>query len=320
MTLLVVALLATTLSAPLVRAEMRRHGVLDLPNHRSSHLAPVPRGGGWACAVGILAVVVDALLLDRAIPWVVILGALVLGAVGFWDDRYDLSAGLRLAAQAGTGLVVGLALGGVWGALAGIALFTVLVNAVNFMDGINGITAVSMAVWGATAVIVGQSYEVPGLMTLGAITAGCALGFLPWNAPVARLFLGDVGSYLFGALVAGGVVLAWHHGVPPVLIIAPMTIYLVDTGSTLVRRALAGEALLSAHRDHVFQRLVARGGLPHLVVAVTVGLMAATVTAAWLYLNWAVAALVTAIMAAIYLALPRLVGLRTARSVPELLP
>ncbi len=310
MLLFFVALLATAVSAPYVRAAMLRHGVLDVPNHRSSHVTPVARGGGWACVVGLGVGVVAALSLGRDVPWPAIGGAIVLGCVGFADDRRDLPAGLRLAAQAGTGLLVGVAVGGLWGAVAGALLFAALVNVVNFMDGINGITAVNMAVWGATSWAAGRSYDVPELVTLGALTAGCALGFLPWNAPTARLFLGDVGSYLFGALVAGGVVVGWHHGVPPALLLAPMSIYLVDTGSTLVRRAVKGESLLTAHRDHVYQRVVAGGGLAHLTVAAITGAMAATVTAMWVYLDGLQATIGTVVVAGTYLALPRLVSLR----------
>ena len=317
MLILLVALLATAFSAPYVRAAMLRHGVLDMPNHRSSHVTPVARGGGWACVVGVVAGVGSALLLDREVPWPTIIGAVTLGCVGFADDRHDLSPALRLAAQAGTGLLVGGAVGGVEGAIAGAVLFLVLVNVVNFMDGINGITAVSMAVWGASSMVIGLSYDALSLVTLGALTTGCALGFLPWNAPTARLFLGDVGSYLFGGLVAGGAVVGWQNGVPPVLLIAPMSIYLLDTGCTLGRRALRREPLLTAHRDHVYQRTVAVGRLPHLLVAVTAGLLAAIVTALWFYLDRLPAALGTVVVAGTYLALPRLVAMRPHGSARE---
>lgn len=310
MLLLLVAMLATALSAPVVRRVMLRHGVLDVPNHRSSHLVPVPRGGGWACVVGLGAAVVAALVLDRQIPWPVLVGAVALGCVGFADDRHGLSPIIRLAAQAATGLFVAGAIGGLWAAVAGAVLFAVLVNGVNFMDGINGITALTMTVWGGTALVVATSYDVASLETLGALTMGCALGFLPWNVPVARLFLGDVGSYLFGALVAGGVLLGWQQGAPPAVMLAPMSIYLLDTGSTLIRRARSGESLVSAHRDHVYQRLVATSGLPHLGVAVMVAALAASVTAMWGYLEFVPAALGSALVAAAYLSLPRLMTLR----------
>lgn len=315
MVLLLVALATTALAAPAVRVVMLRHGVLDVPNHRSSHVAPVPRGGGWACIVGLVVAAVVAAALGRAVLWPVLAGAVLLGVVGFADDRRGLSPVLRLAAQGGTGLLIGLAIGGPWAAVGGAVLFAGFVNAVNFMDGINGITGLTLAVWGGSVMVAGTSYTVPGLVTLGAITAGGAIGFLPWNLPRARLFLGDVGSYLFGALVAGGILLAWVEAVPPVLVVASMTLYLVDTGSTLVRRALAGEPLLSAHRDHVYQRLVSPGGLPHHVVAVVVAALAAGVTAMWWLLEAVPATLGSVVVAAGYLALPQLVALRRPRSV-----
>jgi UDP-N-acetylmuramyl pentapeptide phosphotransferase/UDP-N-acetylglucosamine-1-phosphate transferase len=207
------------------------------------------------------------------------------------------------------GSLVDGTVGTLWGAVAGAAVFAVLVNVVNFMDGINGITAATMTVWGVTAMLVSRSHDVPGLLTLGALTAGCALGFLPWNAPVARLFLGDVGSYLFGGLVAGGVVLGWHSGAAVAALLAPMSIYLVDTGSTLVRRARRGESLLTAHRDHVYQRVVAVAALPHFVVAAAAAALAATVTAMWMNLAAVPAAVGTVLVALVYLGLPRVAAL-----------
>jgi hypothetical protein len=89
-----------------------------------------------------------------------------------------------------------------------------------------------------------------------------------------------------------------------------MSIYLVDTGSTLVRRAVKGESLLTAHRGHVYQRVVAGGGLAHLTVAAITGAMAATVTAMWVYLDGLQATIGTVVVAGTYLALPRLASLR----------
>jgi UDP-N-acetylmuramyl pentapeptide phosphotransferase/UDP-N-acetylglucosamine-1-phosphate transferase len=147
------------------------------------------------------------------------------------------------------------------------------------MDGINGITSLIIICWGITALLVGRAHGLELLSVVGAVSAGSALGFLPWNAPVAKLFLGDVGSYLFGGLVAVGLLLGWIGGVHTVVLIAPLALYLADTGTALTKRALRGDSLVEAHREHIYQRLVREAGLSHLAVAVTVGVTSMCITA-----------------------------------------
>jgi len=133
------------------------------------------------------------------------------------------------------------------------------VNAFNFMDGINGISALTAAVAGAWWCWVGAQHDVDGLVVVGASLAGAMLGFLPWNAPRARVFLGDVGSYGIGFLVVVGAAWSWANDVPAVLCLAPLAVYLADTGWVLVKRAVGGRPLMQAHREHVYQRLVDQG-------------------------------------------------------------
>jgi UDP-N-acetylmuramyl pentapeptide phosphotransferase/UDP-N-acetylglucosamine-1-phosphate transferase len=315
--LLAIACVVTALAAPGVRGLMLRHGVLDVPNHRSSHTQPTPRGGGLACVAGILAALVVGILRDTTVPVAAAGAALALALVGFADDRHSLPPVLRLASQLAIGAVAGAAIGGPIAALVGGVLFPCLVNVVNFMDGINGISAITMAVWGGTALAVGLHWDAPPLWVIGAMTAGAALGFLPWNAPVARLFLGDVGSYLFGALAAAGVLIGWHAGVPVAVLVAPLAIYLADTATTLVARGWRREPLLEAHRSHVYQRLVSGpGGVPHLTVSLYAGALAGATTFAWAVLPWWVAVLATIVMVGIYLASPALVRRRHTPATP----
>jgi UDP-N-acetylmuramyl pentapeptide phosphotransferase/UDP-N-acetylglucosamine-1-phosphate transferase len=108
-----------------------------------------------------------------------------------------------------------------------------VVNAVNFMDGINGISAVTGAVAGAAFAWLGAELDDRTLLVLGAAVAGASLAFLPWNAPRARVFLGDVGSYGLGAALAAGVCLALAAGSTPEAAVGPLALYLADTGTVL---------------------------------------------------------------------------------------
>ncbi|TPG16057.1 glycosyl transferase [Pedococcus bigeumensis] len=309
MILAFVALLVTGGLAPTVSSLMRRLGWLDVPNHRSSHSVPVPRGGGLACLAGVLVAWVVGAVGDVDVPWTSVAACVALALLGFADDRLTLPAAPRLAGQCVAGSVIGAGVAGWPGLLLGLVVTAAVVNVVNFMDGINGITALTMAVWGVVAFLAGRHEGLPALWVLGGVTAGAALGFLPWNAPVARLFLGDVGSYLFGGLVAAGVLTAWAHDARLALLVcAPLVLYGLDTAWALVRRARRGEKLTDAHREHVYQQLTSVGGLPHLAVAAFTAALSAGVALAWWRLPVGLALAATVLVCAVYLTSPRAVG------------
>ena len=291
-------------AAPLVLRVMLHRGVLDVPNHRSSHVTPVPRGGGVACLAGVLAGLALASARHQDVPWLAVSGAVCLAIVGFADDRGALAAAPRLGAQIAVGALVGVTVGGGWWILAGIICIPVAVNVVNFMDGINGITSLNMAAWGFVAMAVGYAQHEPSLMVIGAVTAGSTTAFLPWNAPVARLFLGDVGSYLLGALVGIGILIGASQTSSVVVLLAPLSIYLADTGTALVRRALRGEQLMTAHRQHVYQRLVSEAGMSHSTVAAVTFVLALVITLAWVPGSPLLGVPVTLVVLATYLASP----------------
>lgn len=301
MTAFVTSLLAALASAPLIRRLGLRAGLLDVPNHRSSHSLPTPRVGGLACVMGVLVAAVGGQFLGQDVAWPLIAGATFLGAVGLADDRISLSAVVRLLSQVLVGAACGAAIGGPALAAAGAILVPTFVNMVNFMDGINAISSLTVALWGGTAFFAASASP---LHLIGAVTAGAALGFLPWNTPVARLFLGDVGSYFLGTLVGLGVVLGIHEHVEIAVLLAPLTVYALDTGITLLRRASRGERLLDAHRDHIYQQLVNDHGLPHLAVAVGSAAVALAITLAWAHLGALLASAVTLALCAAYLGSP----------------
>jgi len=320
-----IAFVVTLALTPLVIAGLRRLQVLDVPSARSSHTTAIPRGGGLAVAAGALV----GLLAPRALGNVdsqslttLLVVVSIMAVAGLVDDLRSLSVWPRLGAQlVGAVLCLPYLLANTTGPLSWRLAAAVLavvwmmgfVNAFNFMDGINGISAVTALLAGATYVVIGQSVDSRLITAAGAVVAGAALGFLPWNFPHARVFLGDVGSYFLGAWLAFLALIAALTDVPPEAALAPFAVYLADTGITLARRVLRGERWYEAHRQHVYQRLNDHGW-SHARVTLLVGAWTLACSALGLVsLSGTIGARLMAGAALVavlgaYLALPRVVG------------
>ncbi|WP_439937485.1 hypothetical protein ACS3YM_16325 [Nocardia sp. N13] len=301
-------------------ALLRRAQVVDVPNERSSHRDVVPRGGGigvlvgWAVAVATVALATSELADVTA--WSVVVacaGVVAFALLGLVDDLKHLPAALRLALQAAisAGVAAAVAVGtySTWPALlvavVGCVWLVSYVNAFNFMDGVNAISASSAALAGCWYGVVSSGDGDDFVRVASWALVGASLAFLPWNAPRAKVFLGDVGSYGVGALVGVlALVTALAEG-SLLVALAPLTIYLADTSGTLVRRALRGESLMQAHRSHVYQRLL-DVGLFHLGSTAVVVLGGIVVCAATLALPAPAAVAVAAVVVAGYLSLPAL--------------
>lgn len=301
-----------------VRRLLRMFNRMDVPNDRSSHTEPTARGGGLAILVATPAAVVLTLGSLGTQSWSVevwagLFGAAAFAGLGLVDDLTDLNPRVRLLAQVVVGAAVGAGLEGWTGALLGSVVITTGVNMVNFMDGINGLSAGHGAVWGVAALAGGSLSGSEVLAVLGAVSLGGSFGFLPFNAPKARLFLGDVGSYYLGGLAGVGVLVALlgvldgDGGSLKVLALlcAPYHLFATDTATTLARRAARGENLLQAHRDHVYQHLVHDRGWPHWAVSLAVVVVSILVTGS-LALGWWLGAATALIASVLYLASPRL--------------
>lgn len=273
-------LAAATLSCAALTAAWIRlaHAVRihDAPGQRRLHAEPTPRGGGVAIAVVLLGALAwragqgggDA----AAWPWLaLVLGMGLFALVGLVDDLRPLSVLPKFAGHwvAAAVLALGLmtAFPGpqhwlLYGALVVAAVYTV--NIWNFMDGSNGLVAVQSLL---VALGVATWPAMPPELQFAAWVLACAcLGFLPFNLPTARVFLGDAGSHLLGAAVFVLLVLAWRSGampLPAALMLA--SALLLDSGLTLARRALAGRPVWRAHREHLYQYAV-RSGHSHLRV------------------------------------------------------
>ena len=271
-----VSFAATAALTGLVRALLRRHGILDRPNDRSSHQAAVPRGGGIA-VVGVLLAAwlvlwfTDASAGSGTLFWVALAGGLGLAAVSWLDDLSGsvpifvrlgvqvVAVGAGIASLPGDGLVFqGTVPALVDHALAAVAWLW-FVNLFNFMDGIDGLSGAEGASLGLGTFLLALLGAAPAwLGPLGLTLAGVSLSFLLWNWHPARIFLGDVGSVPLGYL-AGWLVLALATaGAWQAALLLP-AYYLADATLTLVRRLSRGRRVWQAHREHFYQRVVAAG-------------------------------------------------------------
>lgn len=311
------------LAVPVLRPVLRRYAVVDMPNERSSHTQETVRGGGIAPLLGVTTG--GGLLLSVGISDIVVVsivaGAVSAGVLGLIEDVRGLSVPLRALGQLGVGVFVAVCLGThtgqQWWAVGLMAIaIMAYINIANFMDGINGISGMHGALVGIVYALIGYFAALPWAMPLGLVLAGAFAAFLPWNLRKPGIFLGDVGSYLLGAATASlGLALAWA-GVSPIVVLAPLVVYLADSLTTLVRRAARSEPILRPHRTHVYQRLT-ETGLGHQGASAIVTLFAVATSAVGILSQLAIlsslsASLLILALCLFYLALPRLRGSRLA--------
>jgi UDP-N-acetylmuramyl pentapeptide phosphotransferase/UDP-N-acetylglucosamine-1-phosphate transferase len=261
--------LAAGLSAGLIlllRPLLQRYA-LARPNARSSHTVPTPQGGGVAIVLAVLVVCGSALATLGPGLDAVEAGLLAPAVLGAVDDVRPLPASVRLAVQV---VVVAGVVFGVGGRLlpalplpleraAAVIAGVWFVNLTNFMDGLDGMTVAEIVPLTGTLTLLGLADGLPALPTLVAASLlGAMLGFAPFNRPVARLFLGDVGSLPIGLIVAWLLYRLALEGGLAAAILLPLY-YLADATLTLARRALRGEAVWQAHRSHYYQRATVNG-------------------------------------------------------------
>ncbi len=267
-----------------VRAYALRRGVLDVPQARSSHDAPTPRGGGLGLLVGVVAFGGVAAH-SAGIRGIVVLAATAaiaaVAAVGWWDDHRSISVRVRLSAHVAAALVIAVladhaavsgrarVLGFAWWAVWTVSA----INVVNFMDGIDGIIGAQLLVYGAYVALVSHAGEPA--FGIGVTLAAGAAGFLCWNWSPARIFLGDAGSGPCGLLVViAGLALLAGGGIALPRVYLPLYPLFLDATVTLWRRWRAGERVTTPHRSHLYQRL-ANGPWTHARTAVVFAAAAA---------------------------------------------
>ncbi|MGI8738821.1 MAG: MraY family glycosyltransferase [Gammaproteobacteria bacterium] len=258
------------------RALSYRH--LDEPGPRSSHATPTPNSGG----VALVAVYLSAIALLRVVdamaagPFIALFGGgAAVAAVGLWDDRSPVSAWVRVGVHIAAcgwaiywlGGIPALPLGdisvemGPAGFVVGVIASAWLLNLYNFMDGIDGLAAIeAITVLAGACLIIAAGDPHASFLCLG-LLAAAAFGFLPWNWPPARIFMGDIGSGFLGfglAVLAidtagAGALSIWSW-------IILMGVFIVDATVTLVRRMISGQQWYLAHRSHAYQHAAVRCG------------------------------------------------------------
>lgn len=320
-----ITITAVTISLAIVGPILARRQLIDVPNHRSAHTLPTVRGAGAGIVAGLLVGLAccGLLLPDREAQLLGVVGlgfaAGALSIVGLVEDIRGLRIGVRLIGQASIVAITTAGLAHVAGTPVILGLLAAIagvfyINAANFMDGVNGISGLHGAVVGAYFTVVGLSSGAPGLI-LSAVAVGSAfLAFLPWNAPRARVFMGDVGSYALGGAVWVLAVWALMLGVSWLTVVAPLLVYSTDVATTLVRRARHGAHLTQAHHEHVYQRvqeITHSHGKAALLA--TAGTMACAAIGLWSWFVpdatiWAIA--VTVAVLALYVATPWLLERR----------
>jgi Fuc2NAc and GlcNAc transferase len=291
------------ISTHLMRRYAIERNIVDLPNARSSHALPTPRGGGVAIVISFVsalcALCACGLLDIKAVfTWILASGAIA--GVGFLDDHRQLSARRRLAVHAAAGVFVIAMLGGMpteelarWGLgeiRVGSAFAVVVLvwgtNLFNFMDGIDGIAgseAIFVSAAGAWLNWLGRGDAgmTAALLSLSA----ASMGFLAWNWPPARIFMGDVGSGFLGFMVTALAIVTSQRSSVPIEVWPILGgVFLVDATVTLVKRFWRRDRWMEPHRTHAYQHL-ARKLASHRAVT----LLVSAVNIMWLF-PWALAA------------------------------
>jgi UDP-GlcNAc:undecaprenyl-phosphate GlcNAc-1-phosphate transferase len=288
-TAFLVAFAAAIFLTPVVRGVARNAGPMDQPGGRKVHEVAVPRLGGFAIATAFYLGIAVALVVARAVYGrrigietghlsAILAGVALIAGLGLMDDLQTMRARVKLAAQIvivlatfGLGLSIDR-LDGPWGSLElawwlslplTILWMVAVINAVNLIDGLDGLAAgvalIGLAAFLAVALLHGGSSPVQVVLAAG---AGGVLGFLRFNLPPSTIHMGDSGSMLLGFVLGAAaisVTQAGRHGIPPWVPLLILALPLADTLRVIVMRLLAGHPVFRPDRRHVHHRLLRRG-------------------------------------------------------------
>ena len=276
---LVVFILLTILSyigVSFIRRLVLRHQIMDHPKERSSHSLPMPRGGGLAIVVLVLGTSLwfaNATNLNRSLTYIV-LGA-ILAWVGWRDDVYSLSPKFRFLVQGLIAIISILVMGyfrvvripmigdvdlGIVGIVITFLWIIGMINAYNFMDGIDGMAGGVALSAGLCWMVLSSNVHNPFVFWVALSIAASSLGYLGHNWPPAKIFMGDVASTFLGYSFAVLPLLSADQS-GDALTIGTLLMWtaIIDPGATFIWRLLKHENIFSRHRSHLFQRLVIGG-------------------------------------------------------------
>ncbi len=274
MNIVVFSALATLILCITWRLIARSFEIMDVPNIRSSHSIPIPRGGGVAILIAFAIFFFVTQGFGSALSLYFVMPALGIGLIGLIDDFKGLSPLTKLALEFICAYIIFIGfsfsyvplgpynwvtgkLPAAFFALLWISGFT---NFFNFMDGIDGIAAGQALIASAfLAIHFSRAGDQP-LTFVATLVAGCSLGFLAINAPPAKLFMGDAGSLFLGFVLSALILIgSVRLKIPFWLLALPLYNFLFDTVYTLIRRVVRREKWHVAHRSHLYQRLTATG-------------------------------------------------------------
>ena len=258
-----VSFFLAVISLPFIIAVLK-HRMMDLPNCRSSHKKPTPRGGGVVfvlitCMSSILFLMLNEMSVFVSTVSIAPLISLPLALVGFLDDRFSLPVKWRYCIQFATALALvfkshlfASSVGMQFLVLFLLVSITAVINFINFMDGLDGLVAGCMSV-----ILSVGAFQLSASWSIWALI-GSLLGFLFWNWFPAKVFMGDVGSTFLGCVFAVFVLQfsSWSESLSFLLIATPL---LADPFFCVIRRLLVGQRVFDAHRLHLFQRLEQAG-------------------------------------------------------------
>ncbi|WP_159153458.1 MraY family glycosyltransferase [Acinetobacter johnsonii] len=279
----------------LMRLYALKKNIIDNPNERSSHSVPTPRGGGVAVVCSYLmalAVLIYSQQLTVHIGLTIMAAGFVIALLGFLDDHGHINAMLRLAIHFLVAIAVVISLGGFGsvavfdgvqlGFLANIiaVLFLVwLLNLYNFMDGINGIASVEAITVTASMATLYYVLNISLHSDLLWLLGACAFGFLLWNFPKAKIFMGDACSGFLGLVLGILALIALKENVALFCAwIICLGVFIVDATYTLIKRVFNGYKMYDAHRSHSYQ-ILSRKWNSHTPVTLTV----AAINILWLF-------------------------------------
>jgi Fuc2NAc and GlcNAc transferase len=314
----VVAMVLAALGTGWVRRVALARGILDTANARSSHTGTMPRGGGVAvavvCLVGVLLLHLRGLL-DRDLLLATVGGGLPIAWIGFLDDRRSVSVGLRLLVHVASAAWVVYILGGlpplqvgsqaydlgIAGHVTAVIAIVWVVNLFNFMDGIDGIAGIEAVMVAGLGAGFAALSGTPGVPAAGLLFAAACGGFLLWNWPPARIFMGDAGSGFLGMYIAVLALAAARSS--PIAVFVWLVLaggFFVDATVTFLRRLLRRVRVHDPHREHAYQRLSRRWRSHLKVDLVLIGINAVWLApCAWLASAHAGAAALIALVALI---------------------
>lgn len=258
---------------------------IDIPNERSSHAVPTPRGGGIGIVISIMISLIylcclHVITIDKKYLFMII-GLMLIALTGYASDRFDLSVCARLVMQVIISLGVVITIGAIRfpivenisliGTVMTVIWLAGIANIYNFMDGIDALAAMQGIILGIGIALLGFITNNQNIIFYGIVLACAVFGFLVLNITPSKIFMGDTGSYAIG-FYAAIIPLIDNRLLMPVIII--LGTFLFDTIVTLFRRIYTGESLFEAHRNHFYQRAV-RLGYSHMQISKSISIVSA---------------------------------------------